>query len=407
MRVLVHLNSLELGGTQINAVDFAAAAREHGVESVLVGDRTTVPEGPSLLDIAHRRGLDVEQYVPRDSVLGRGKQLTEMAERHRVDLVHVYGSWGGAARPTYWGYARFGRRPWLQTVYEMEVSPKVKRHMPLIVGTGYLIEELRDRPAPTVLISPPVDTAADRPDPVAAAGFRAKYDLEGLLVVIVSRLDASMKSLPVSIAIEAMRELADDCTLVIVGTGDDAERLHALGADVNRSVERDAVRFVGPLSDPRSAYAAADVMLGMGGSAARSLAFGAPLVVQGEAGWSQLFEPATAEALMRHSYWSAESVPDPVTRLTSILRRVLADADLRGRLGGRGRDFAEERFSLDAMTRQLVDFYRASVAVRGLLGWAADLPPELAVLGRKVARGGRRRVRPSAVPMVRTGMSAP
>ena len=394
MRVLVHLNSLELGGTQINAVDFAAAARSHGVESILVGDRTTVPDGPSLLDIARQRGLDVEQYIPHESILGRGRQLTEMAERHRAELIHVYGSWGGAARPTYWGYARFGRRPWLQTVYEMEVSPKVKRHMPLIVGTGYLIDELRDRPAPTVLISPPVDTTADRPDQVAAAAFRARYELEGPLVTIISRLDASMKALPVSIAIDAMRELAGDCTLIIVGAGDDEARLRAQGADVNLSVGREAVRFIGPLSDPRPAYAAADVMLGMGGSAARSLAFGAPLIVQGEAGWSQLFESATAEALMRNSYWSAENVPNPVSRLVSILRPVLADADLRELLGSRGREFAEERFSLDAMTRRLVDFYRASVAVRGLGGWVADLPPELAVLSRKVVRGGLRRFLP-------------
>ena len=43
---------------------------------------------------------------------------------------------------------------------------------------------------------------------------------------------------------------------------------------------RRAVVLTGELRDPRPAYAAADVSLGMGGSALRAMAFGRPLVVQ-------------------------------------------------------------------------------------------------------------------------------
>lgn len=389
MRVLVHLNSLELGGTQLNAIDFAAAARAHGVESFLVGARDTLPDparGPSVLEIARRHGLEIDVYDPEASILGRGKQLKALATRHRTDLVHVYGSWGGGARPTYWGFARFGRRPWLQTVYEMEVSPKVKRHMSLIVGTAYLEEELRDRPAPAVLISPPVDVDADRPDAVVAAAFRAAYDLRGPLIVVVSRLDASMKARPIAVAIDAMRELSDEATLVIVGTGDDEDRLRGLGADVNAAAGREAVRFTGPLADPRPAYAAADIMLGMGGSAARSLAFGQTLIVQGECGWSELFEPATAESLARNSYWSPDEVDDPVARLVAIIRPLLRDENARARLGAFGREFALARFGLPAMTTRLVEVYRSALGVRGVRRWAADLPPEIAVAARKIAR---------------------
>lgn len=384
-RVLVHLNSLELGGTQINAVDLAVEARHHGIESILVGALDTLPSGPSLLDVSRARGIDIELYDPDPSILRRGRQLSALAEKHRAGLVHVYGSWGGGARPTYWGHALFGRRPWLQTVYEMEVSPKIKHQMPLIVGTGYLVDELRDRPGQTILISPPVDTEADHPDPSASAQFRAEHRLGGNLIVIVSRLDASMKALPIRVAIDAMASVPD-ATLVIVGTGDEAERLRQHGARANAAIGRQAVKFLGALADPRPAYAAADVMLGMGGSAARSLAFGCPLVVQGEAGWSQVFEPSTAEALARNSYWSPELVADPEVRLAGMLSALLADEARRSGLGAFGRSFAIERFSLTMMAARLAEFYRSVGDSYDLRRWLADLPPELSILSRKVLR---------------------
>jgi glycosyltransferase involved in cell wall biosynthesis len=398
-RVLVHLNSLELGGTQINAVDLAVQVRRYGIQSILVGARDTLPAGPSLLDIAEERGIGVELYNPETSILARGHQLTNIATKHDAGLVHVYGSWGGGARPTYWGYARFGRHPWMQTVYEMEVSPKIKKQMPLIVGTGYLIDELRDRPGRTTLISPPVDTDMDRPDPASGEEFRAVHGLDGLLLVIVSRLDASMKALPVAVAIEAMRTLAQDATLVIVGTGDEAGRLHALGAKVNEAVGRLAVRFVGPMANPRPAYAAADVMLAMGSSAARSLSFGKPLIVQGEAGWSQLFEESTADALARFSYWSPEHVERPAERLVRLICPLLTDRKRRDQLGALGRRFAIQRFGLDMMASRLAEFYRDAATSYDLRRWLADVPPEIAILARKGARKLARPLRSASDPL--------
>lgn len=384
-RLLVHLNSLELGGTQINAVDLAVEVRRHGFESVLIGDRATIPaDGPSVMDVAEARGIQVFPYDPVPSIVKRGRQLSAIADDRGLGMIHVYGSWGGGARPTYWGPSLFGRRPWLQTVYEMEVSPKLKRHMPMIVGTGYLIEELERRPGRTVLISPPVDTDSDRPDSGEASTFRAENALGGTLLVIVSRLDQSMKSLPISIAIEAMRDMGQDVTLVIVGAGDDAERLREFGKRVNEEVGRSAVRFMGAMADPRPAYAAADVVLGMGSSAARALSFGKPLVVQGEVGWSQLFDEGSAAALARSSYWSPIHVDQPVRMLQAALASVITDPHRRCQLGVFGRDFAIQRFGLPAMAAKLADFYHISAMSYTMRSWVADLPPEVAILTRKI-----------------------
>ncbi|WP_010205773.1 glycosyltransferase [Salinibacterium sp. PAMC 21357] len=387
MRILVHLNSLELGGTQINAVDFAAALRARGIESLLVGDRESQRGGPSLLDIAAAKGVHVEPYEAAPGVFAHAKQLTRFADDFGADLIHVYGSWGGG-RPTFWGPARWGTRPWVLTVYEMQVSHKTHRHMPLIVGTGYLLDEQAARPGGVVLISPPVDLVSDAPDAVDGAAFRAQHGLgDGLLLVIVSRLVSSMKSLPIGVAIDAMRTLSDwGVTLAIVGSGDSEAAIALQAAEVNNEVGRDAVRLLGPLADPRPAYASADVMLGMGGSAARSLAFGKPLVVQGEAGFSALFEPGSAAVLARSSYWSPDAVPDPVGMLLDSLAPVLDDPQYRAELGAFGREFATSRFGLEAMTDRLAEVYSQALRRRFVCKWIKDLPREGRRLAEKLGR---------------------
>lgn len=382
MRVMVHVNSLEIGGTQLNAVDFAVAARAHGVESILVGERATLSPSPNLVDYADAQGVSIRLYDPDARMHVHAAQLTTIAAELNVDVIHVYGMWG-AARPVFWGPARLGRLPWVQTVYEMSVSPVVLRHMPLIVGTGYLEEELSARPGGITLISPPVDLERDAPGRTDLPDLRRDAGLgDGLLLGIISRLDSRMKATSIGIAIEAMRSLGDaGVTLFVVGSGDAAEALHAQASEVNADIGREAVRLLGAMADPRPAYIAADVVLGMGGSAARALAFGRPLVVQGEAGWSATFEPSSAQALARSSYWSPDAVADPVGDVRAAVVPLLADPALRQRLGEFGRDFAEQRFGLPAMTERLVAVYRGALTSYSAARWCADLPRE----GRRVA----------------------
>lgn len=392
LTVLVHLNSLELGGTQINAVDLASEMRGRGVESILVGARDTVPDGPSLIDVAAARNLRVHLYDPAPTIFARARQITALARRHRVDLVHVYGSWGGGARPTYWGPSRFARTPWVQTVYEMSVSPQIHRHVPMIVGTGYQRDEQHNRPGRTILISPPVDLVENSPDTPGRTQFRHANGIgNGPLLLIASRLDSSMKSVPILAAIDAMLVLAfAPADLAVVGTGDNVAEIQARADAVNAEVGRKAVRLVGPMADPRPAYAAADIVLGMGGSAARALAFGKPLIVQGEAGWSELFEPSTAGDLARSSYWSPDSEADPAARLVRMISPLLADPGHCRELGRFGRTFAEDHFALAAMADRLTDFYETAMGAYTSRDWLADLPFEGRTLSAKVARIARR-----------------
>ncbi len=377
IRVLVQVNSLELGGSQINAVDLAAAVRDRGYDSVLVGPADSLPDGPSLFDVAADREVHLEKFERPTSTLGGARNLSRLAWAHRAELVHVYGTW--SIRPAYWGPCFMARRPFVITVYEMEVDPSVYQAPSLIVGTGYLVDDLRDRHGPVHLISPPVDLERDSTAAVPTGQFLADHGLaaDHLRLVIVSRLDGEplrpVKTTGIDAALNAFDRLQPtDVDLVIVGTGKDEARLRKIGERVNGRLNRRACVFTGPMSDPRPAYAAADVVLGMGGSAARALSFGKPLIVAGEYGWFRTFTPETAAELFRCSFWSEELRAEPVDELTRELVPLFASAGERARLGRFGRSFAESNFGITAMAERLVTVYEEARSGYGVLDWLYD-----------------------------------
>jgi hypothetical protein len=364
-RVLVCLNSLELGGTQINAVDLSDRVRGWGFQPHLVGWA-----GPrmGLLHLVKDRYLSVRVLERPETSFGRARALAEQVHRVQPHIVHVYG--GVDARAGFWGAARFGRVPLLLTVYEMQMPPRFYRSPGLVVGTTYLAEEERDRRGPTVLISPPVDTWRDRSGAVREMDLSPWGVAEDTVrLVMVTRVDEAMKARHIEVAIDAVARLPGNVSLLVVGTGDALPRLQRRAAAVNEDIGRPAVHFVGELADPRPAYAAADVVLGMGSSAARGLAFGKPLVVIGEYGVPELFSPETSEQLFRRSFWSAEPPTSGTAALHNVLLPLMGNSELRSSLGSFGRSFAEERFSLDRMSERLAGLY-GSMLPGGT--WRAD-----------------------------------
>lgn len=385
-RVLVQVNSLQLGGTQLNALDLALAVRPLGFESVLFGPDSSLPrEGPSLITVAHDRGLEVHAYPLQPSVLAGGaSEFARRSARVAPDLIHIYGTWAGE-RTAFWGPCLAGRRPLVHTVYEMTLSPQVYRHTTLIVGTQYLLDECRDRPGTTELISPPVDLARDSPDAVGVKPFlkTIESDPGKVRIALVSRLDERMKALSVEAAINAIALLDDpDLELLIAGTGEAFPRLSRLANTLNAAMGRPAIKLLGAMTDPRPAYASASLVLGMGGSAARALSFGRPLIVQGELGTSEIFSKASAADLYRRSFWNDLANPRPADQLADHIRSVLSDPSLL-RIGEFGRAFAERHFGLTAMAERLAATYRGALRGHNPRAWFSDLDLEWRALTRR------------------------
>ncbi|WP_239334711.1 glycosyltransferase [Frankia sp. CiP3] len=355
MRILVYPHLMEIGGSQLNAVELAGAVRDLGHDVTVFG----VP-GP-LVETVRALGLD---YVaspkpgrrPSPRVMSA---LCRVVRERRIELVHGY-EWPPALEAFFGPRTRLGV-PAFATVMSMAVAPFLPSSMPLVVGTELIGESARAvRRGPVDLIEPPVDVRANAPDAVddaALTQLRTRFDLSpaDLHVVVVSRLATELKLEGLLAAVDAVARLAVDLPvrLVVVGDGPAREQLAAHAARIGAIRGGKVVVFTGELTDPRPAYALADISIGMGGSALRAAAFAKPLIVQGEGGFFELLGPESVDAFLWQG-WYGIGEGDRISgarRLIKILKPLLTDADRRRQLGDYGRDLVTRRFSLERAAR--------------------------------------------------------
>lgn len=364
MRVAIGLHSMLLGGSQINTIDLAAELRRRGHDVVVFAIDAT-PRSSSIQPVADAAGIEIQQLDPSGNLRAQAKAIGALVDNHRSEVLHVYHEHGHLG-PV--GAMVVSRRPAIGLVvtnWMMENTRWLPPHASLVVGFRDLRREASTyHRGPIHVIEPPVDLERDRPDPAAGAEFRRRHGLgdADVVGVIASRLDREMKLDSVVNSIRAVSLLGDvRLRLVIVGDGDAVGDIRDLAAEVNESLGRPAVLLVGQMHDPRPAYAAADFVLGMGGSALRALAFGTPLVVLGLGAFSSPFRPETLDYFLDHGFFGQlDADPDGV-ELASYIDELSSD-DLRVERGLFGRAVVEERFGLDPLTTRLEQVYEEATA---------------------------------------------
>ncbi|MFJ4681351.1 MULTISPECIES: glycosyltransferase family 4 protein [unclassified Kitasatospora] len=377
VRVLVHLNNLALGGAQLNAVDIARTLRDRGHQPVLFAQGV---DGPApLADLAAEHGLDLvvagEPGTPHAVIRAR---LTRLADEHGSQLVHAWEV--RAARNAYFGPGRQGRLPVVTTFYGIRMLRGMPRHQPLVLGLGALLPDGRAFGHRDLrLIEPPVDTDADAPGAVSGAEFRAEVGAgpDQLLLCIVTRLVSGLeKDAGVSRTIAALRLLDDPAlVLAVVGGGPSEAHLRAEAARANEELGREAVVLTGQRADPRPAYQAADLVLGMGGSALRGLAFAKPVIVHGAGGYTALHEPGPlVEPHASRCMYGHGDHPADAKALAAQIRTLADSPTRRAELGSWGRDWVVGRFSLSHVSTAFEEIYRELLhRPPGRTAWLRDL----------------------------------
>lgn len=363
MKIIVHPHELIIGGSPINAIDLAAKVRDSGHDVSIYAVR-----GP-LEEYVRSKSL---RYIPapvfrfRPS-LAHVAQLTSIAAREKVDLIHAY-EWPPCLA-SFFGAGLLLGVPTVCTVLSMSVMSAVPRIIPLIMGTEELSKAARTTHQNLVsTIEPPVDTDGDSPNndgSVFRAAQRVKDD--ELLVVTVSRLAIDLKLDALVDAIDAADLLASaeqPVRLVVVGTGEAADQLGVRAKEVNNRHGREVVTLAGPMLDPRPAYAAADVIIGMGSSVLRGLAHGKPVVVLGEAGFNAPFDPEHEPLFRTQGFYGVGDKSSGCARLSRHLTALLAKPALRASLGAWGRQIVVDRYSLRTAATRLAIIYEEAVRSR-------------------------------------------
>ncbi|MDG4764269.1 glycosyltransferase [Solwaraspora sp. WMMD406] len=357
MRILTCLHTLEIGGTQINAIEIAATVAQLGHEVIIYG-----PDG-ELRSMIDKWGLEFVPAPPKGEAPSPRNvaAIADVVRRRGIDLVHAY-EWAPTLETAYGAYLRQGV-PLVVTVLSMEVPAWVPRHLPLIVGTEQIAAQERPHRAEVHVIEPPIDTTANAPvvDPAAVEAARRGLGVaaDELAVVSVSRLVPELKLEGLLAATRAMGRLdpALRMRLVIVGDGPSRSEIQTAADKVNADRGTEVVTLTGAMLDPRDAYAAADIVIGMGSSALRAMAFAKPVVVQGERGFWLPLDPQTLPVFLDQGFYGLGDGTDGTGLVTTALAELGADPSRWAELGEFGRRTVVDRFSLQAAGRRQIEIY--------------------------------------------------
>jgi L-malate glycosyltransferase len=362
MKIIVFAHRLEVGGSQLNAIDLASGLRDrHGFDVILFATPGR------LTDVVQQRGL---RYVAAPDArlhpsFARMRALRGLVRQEKPDLVHAW-DWWQCIDAYYSVHLPMGT-PMVVSAMTMDLTRLLPKQMWTTFGTPELVDIARAAGRRKVdLIVPPVDMHLNAPDAVDARPFRERHTAGpgDILLVTTSRLSVSTKLESLMRTIAVVRELGRELPLkfIIVGEGTARAQLDALAADVNAHLGREAVACVGALLDPREAYAAADIVVGMGSSAVRALAFGKPVVVVGEQGFCAPFDAQTATSFFYKGFYGMGDGDRGNARLTQHIRALAVSPAKRAADGAFSRQFAVERFSLDQACDRMADLCRRAAA---------------------------------------------
>lgn len=378
MKLLVCPHELKIGGSQMNAIDLAATLRDRGHEVTLFST-----PGP-MADYINRLGLRLVTAQPkgRRPSMSVIRQLRELVQKEQFDLVHTFER--NLALEAYFGAHVLLDVPVVATIMTMWLS-RLPRSIPLTMGTEELVEDARRKRGGEVsLFEPPVNTDVDHPD-VDPSPFVAEHDLDDgrLNMVMITRLDPDLKLEGVNYALAATERLCGDLSvrLVLVGGGRGASEIERKANEINERAGRRCVVLTGPTLDPRSAYAAADIVLGQGGSSLRGMAYAKPVIVIGQEGYSEIVAPGSIDRFQRVGFhgigFDGGATPDParmhalasgpphlndddpgIERLAALMCSLVEDPIKRQKLGAFGRDVICSRFSLERAATKMEMLYK-------------------------------------------------
>lgn len=362
MKILIFAHQLGVGGSQTNAIDFAVALRDlHGHEVVIFAT-----PGP-MAKVVKEKGVRFlpAPFVKTHPSLAMMRALRETVRRERPELIHVWDYW-----QCFDAYVEHLLQRIPMVLSDM-TSDNLRRFLPKMLpmtfGTPEFVDMARAAGRRRVeLLVPPVDVHLNAPDAVDPRPFRERYGLKvgDLTMVIICRLDKCMKAEGLRRSIDAVRILGRDLPLrlVISGEGDASAELERMADKTNTELGRSAVVMTGVLLDPRPAYAAADIVIGMGGSALRGMAFGKPVIIVGVNGFSSPFTPETADSFYYKGIYGVGDGNLSSARLVADIRALAERPDEFPALGAFSRQFILRHFNIEDVSARLSELFYTAVA---------------------------------------------
>ena len=372
LRVHALISSLTWGGAEMLLAHLAEGAPAAGLE-LSVGYLNDVDGAPAAEPL-RRRGIE-PTLVPIDSLLGPSD--LRRVRRHLAtgdwDVLHTHLGYadlmGGVA-------ARSLGRPAVASIHVAEqpagLRDRVKARLmalarrrcaarviaPSESARRWYLSTGWDRPERVVTVHNGV--AAEAPAPGTGPAVRAELGLgPGDLVAAIVTVLRAGKGHDVAIAAVAeLRERFPGLRLLVLGEGPARAEVERLAAPLG-----DAAILTGHRDDVVRVLAAVDVLVHPSSADAfptallEAMAAGVPVVATAVGGIPEIVEDGETGTLL--------APPPEPGAFAAALEALLADPERRARMGARGRERWEERFSAERWAQRLRAVYEQALAEAG------------------------------------------
>lgn len=355
-RILMTLMGLEIGGVETHVVELARQMKRMGYEVIIASNGGVFEKELAEEGIRH---YHAPLHTKKPSALRKSYRiLKRILREERIDLIHAHARipamvCGWLHRRTkipfvtsaHWvfkaGFPYNLLTDWGQKT--VAVSEDIKQ---------YLIKNYRLPEKDIIVTINGIDTEK----------FSSGADTEGIVkefslggttrIVYCSRMDTDRAAVAfqlVALAPRLAKEI-DGLEIVVVGGGNEYDRLVTLAEQVNGEIGRRVVVTTGARTDVNRFVAAADLFIGVSRAALEAMAAEKPVIVAGNEGYLGLFDREKFPTAVESNFTCRGCpMPEEERLYEDIIRFFEKTEEERRELGSYGKEIIETHYSVARM----------------------------------------------------------
>ena len=379
INVLLALMQLVIGGAETHVVELAKELKRRGMNVIVASNGGVYVKELEEAGIRHY-SVPLHNKKPQNMILA-SKLLKKIIIEEKIDIVHSHaripsfilnGLYKKMHFPfvttAHWVFnTKYGLKyitPWGEKV--VAVSEDIKK---------YLIDNYKIPSTDIRVTINGIDTDKFSPN-TDVTGLKNEFNINDYenVIVYVSRLDES-RSLVAKQLIEITPRLCkeiDNLRVVIVGGGDDFEKIKYATDKTNSIIERECITLAGPRTDINKFAALGKLFIGVSRSALEAMAAQKPVIIAGNEGYIGLFDEGKLDVGINTNFCCRgceNSTPEALEK--DILTFFELPEAEKYELGAYGRDLIRREYSVERMASDTVKVYE----------WALSKNKEILISG--------------------------